>query len=467
MSDTLDITINFAEAIGGVLGVEIVCHMTDDRTDFTLEALTVGNGVAVTDLAVRAPDGSAIPFEVYQATLTVKARAFTLAYTLRTPFTVCIGVDNARVMMYPFATPWEVFFGSGALAYPADWHSTQDDLLVTCQIVNLPLDFGIFTSLAAPDEILPAQLPRFFMYASLDPAIRSHHYSYQNGHTLTFNLLVQDGKDIPIPTREVFALIDAYLGHLEKRLAPYDKTDTINILILQAAADFQQIAYGQTFATGENVINGITCYAPADSDYLDALFGYRDYAYYLHDGLTHELTHLYTSAGGDAEHKAILYPAHDCRRRVRRLIGEALAGYAHSLYMHRDALDGFVTGTVARWLNHQQANGLRSPHLDLFSFDVWLRAQGSTLLDVFAALVRRQQHADSPFDSAAILFEAAETDLGILVPTPLQDQMTGDAVPDYPALVSAALAQIGYALVAAADGTYVIEPGAGGAIEFV
>ena len=466
MSDTLDITINFAEAIGGVLGVEIVCHMTDDRTDFTLEALTVGNGVAVTDLAVRDPDGSPISFEVYQATLTVKARAFTLAYTLRTPFTVCVGVDNARVMMYPFATPWEVFFGSGSLAYPADWHNTQDDLLVTCQIVNLPLDFGVFTSLAAPDEILPAQLPSFFMYVSLDPAISSHRYTYQNGHTLTFNLLVQDGKDIPIPAREVFALIDAYLGFLEKRLSPYGKTDTINILILQAADDFQQIAYGQTFATGETVINGITCYAPTDGDYLDTLFGYRDYVYYLHEGLTHELTHLYTSAGDDAQHKALVYPSHDCRRRVRQLIGEALAGYTHSLYMHRETRHGFITGKVARWLNRQQASGQRSPHLDLFLFDVWLRAQGSTLLDVFAALIRRQQHTDRPFESAAILFEAAETDLGIPVPDALQDQMTGDAVPDYPALVDAALAQTGYTLVAE-DGTYRIEPGEGGTIEFV
>jgi hypothetical protein len=48
-------------------------------------------------------------------------------------------------------------------------------------------------------------------------------------------------------------------------------------------------------------------------------------------------------------------------------------------------------------------------------------------------------------------------------------RLTGDDIPDYPALVDAALVQVGYALVAGEDGVFEIDridQGSGGTIQF-
>lgn len=452
MTGQIDITASLDGIRSGAIRFEIAGRMPGAFTDFTLEALAVGNGIAVTDLAVYGPAGHAVPFELYESTLRVKAPVFTISYGVRTRYAACVGVDKEHEIIYPFANTQEALFGSGAVAYPADLRLIEGDLSATFQVIDLPRGFSVFSNILAPDDVIPAALKSFFVYCSRRQPLHERVVTFADGHTLTLRLLVQHGKLLPVPPGDLLAFMADYLRHLETRIAPYGRVDTVHVLVLQADENFEHHAENRTFATGENVINGIVCYAPAVGGYVARTLGAPNYAWYLHDGLAHELTHLYTTMSDDGRHKAILYPAEDCPGLDRQAIGEALAGYLHRQYMHSvydGAADRFLTATVARWFERQQARGRRSAHLDLFLFESWLRlTHGLTLWDALRNMVQRQP---GPFHSAAALFDALDCD----VPAEQRAWISGHDIPDYAAELPRALAPFGYTL----DGTAINRTG--------
>ena len=164
-------------------------------------------------------------------------------------------------------------------------------------------------------------------------------------------------------------------------------------LLLQASDNFEQLAHGRSFATGENVLNGIAIYSPTSPAYLQRLFGHGNYVHFLFEGLTHELMHVYTTKAWQGKFKSRLYPAVECPALHARMIGGDLNVYfcLQGLYLFLEKPEAFLPETVGQALSKYLQTRQRNPLLDLFLFDIALRHNKRTLLQVFGALVEAQQ----------------------------------------------------------------------------
>ncbi len=394
-------------------------------------------------------------------------------YDLKTVYRDCVGADKQRDFVYPFMNEREIFVASGALPYPVGW---ENGARFVVQIDHLPPGFTVYSNWNTRENV-PVKQSNFFVYCAADQQPFTHQYQRGDGTTLTLNLLVQAGKTIPVEAADLFAFVDGYLRYLETNLGIYNRTHEINSLVLQAPDDFERLANGKSFATGEMMVNGLVCYAPHNSDYLEKTLGYRDYGAYLYDSLVHELTHLYTSTAG--EDKSLVYSSAACPALDARLIGEALAGYVHNTYMQRvyyGRADGMSTDVVPHWLgctftpsplapslseaesnpqsggNHFLGPALgktrqrRFPKMDWFILDGWLQANFQvTVLDVFREMVKRSNWA--PFDSVDFLFTTLNDAFSIETPPDIREMLTGEGVPDYVRWVGEALARRGFRLV--------------------
>ena len=225
-----------------------------------------------------------------------------------------------------------------------------------------------------------------------------------------------------MPEAELFNFFDSYMDRLERDLAPYRRAREINFLVLQPPADFEALAGGRTFATGENVLNGIVCYAPREPDYVEKRFGYASYARFLYEGLAHELLHFYTSMSFDASEKTVLYPAPDCPAYASHLLAEALNLYFCSQYAGE--LVPEARGSFEAWLERCSARrsrtGAPQPLLDLRELDAHLRACGSSLLALFRELLLVKLEKPGPYSSAAFLFDTMRGRLGVAPPPELE-----------------------------------------------
>ncbi|HEX3049338.1 MAG TPA: hypothetical protein VHP83_01695 [Aggregatilineaceae bacterium] len=398
-----------------------IVHVTCPApAELLLEALDVDNGIEV--IGLRQDAGQ-------------------VQYDLKTVYRDCVGADKQRNLVYPFMNEREIFIASGALPYPVGW---ENGARFAVQIDHLPPGFTVYSNWNTGEHV-PAKLSNFFVYCAADQQPFTYQYRRGDGTILTLNLLVQAGKTIPVAAADLFAFVDGYLRYLETNLGIYNRTHAVNILVLQAPDDFEQLANGKSFATGEMMVNGLVCYAPPNSDYLEKTLGYRDYGAYLYDGLAHELTHLYTSTAG--EDKSMMYSSAACPALDARLMGEALAGYVHNTYMQRvyyGRADGMITDAIPRWLG--KARGRRFPILDWFLLDGWLQANFQvTVLDVFREMVKRSNWA--PFDSVDFLFTTLNDVFSIETPPDIREMLTGEGVPDYVTWVGEALATRGFRLV--------------------
>lgn len=379
---------------------------------FTLSALAAGNGISVVNWQITGGEG-----RVDGAQFHVSGAAFRLQYDLEIMPHVCLGSDLELDFTYPFLNPDEIFFGTGILPIP---HEPCD---VTVQLVELPEGWSEFSSLT-PGGMHPDKLNEFFCYCAADLVPFTHRYQGQR-QEVTFRVQVQRGKELPIPVETLFAFFDAYLNWLEDSLVPYQRAAEINFLVLQAPPNFADLANGRTFATGENVLNGIVCYAPPAPDYLQRVFGYPDYARFLYEGLAHELLHSYTSASRSGRQKSVLYPAPHCPAYAVRLLADALNNYFYSRYVSEhvpEAQDAFEMWT-ARSRLRQQKTSQRQPLLDLLQLDEYLQENGASLLALFREMLQLKLETRQPYESAGFLFDTLRERLGIQPPRAFEDEI--------------------------------------------
>ena len=366
---------------------------------------------------------------------------FVIRYQLKTALREYVGSQRDIYFNYPFANENEAFISAGALPVPVQ----EFEGALSVEFVNLPPNWQVFSNL---EPMHSAKLESFFAYASQPVPIWEAEHQFQHSNIMKMRLQVQYGKTIPFTAETFFPFVHKWLDFLETHLAPYTKTDHLDILILQAPANFKELVSAPTFATGENMMNGIVCYAPLDGDYLENLFGYRDYGYFLLEGVVHELAHLYASSG-DASSKSILYAAPDCPRHDRMLIGESLPGYIHRLYMfthyHGDT-QKFFTDEVSHWLKQYKARPRLNLLMKWLVLDIYLQTvHQSSVLKVFGEMVRMQQSAKMPFTSQQIVFEALQR-LGIELDSHHQNLFNVDFAGDIVDLLKDALLSVGLAL---------------------
>lgn len=363
---------------------------------------------------------------------------FAITYQLKTELNACVGSHRDIYLNYPFANENEAFVSAGSLPelvgeFPG---------AIKVDLVNIPKDWQVYSNL---EPMHAAKLASFFVYISQAEAPLEAIHKFKNGNTLALRWQVQVGKTVPLSFAEILPWIHNWLDFLEEKIGAYTKTEALNILVLQVPFNFQELVSAPTFATGENMMNGIVCYAPPDEDYLEIFFGYRDYGYFLLDGIVHELAHLYASAG-DAACKSILYAASDTARHARQLIGEALPGYIHRLYLfahYQHDLAKFFTQEVVHWLNLCVQRGRASLLFRWLLLDIHLQTRHqSSVLQVFAAMIDAQLANEQAFTSQEIIFEALQR-LDIQLSDVYRNLLRPDFAGDIADLLNEALPAIG------------------------
>ncbi len=441
----LAITVSLAKANEKLLHFTVEGQSLQDENPFNLECLADTPGLKILNLTTRDGWGNLVQCNISGTILTFPAKRFFIEYDLQTAYTDCMGADREVYLMYPFINDHEAFFGVGSLPVPSPLRQWIDDLQVQFQLTDVPAEWGVFSN-GMDGPIEPTKLEGFFVYAAAGLPVENHAYGAQQG-PLNYSLAVQRGKTIPQTPAEIWDYIDRFLVWIESSVAPYGGQRDIYILILQAPNDFEQITDGRAFATGENVPNGIIVYAPKNPAYLWKLFEHDNYAYFLEDGLAHELTHFYTTSSWAGRAKSVLYPSPTCPSEDARLIGELLNQYCYNQFMFRDPPYQFLTYYLARALQKQQKRGGRSPILDLFLLDTYLRRQGHSVLALFGVMVWEKQRRPGPYESAQVIFSVMHDWLGLDVPQHLRSQLLGQDTPNYLALVDRALRERGYMLV--------------------
>ena len=405
----LDICVDLNKYAQGRLAVRADVQAGPGEHAFTLAALSVGNGVSVTGWRVTGGESRAAGPQV-----SVTGAAFTLSYQVEVRHGACLGSSKDTDLIYPFLNANEVFFGTGLLPVP------QEACTAAFRLAGLPAGWAEYSSLT-PGGMHGDKLSAFFCYCTPAAAPAEHTWRGQS-QEVKFRVLKQLGRALPVTEQALFDFFDGYMGWLESSLAPYQRAGEINLLILQAPADFSALGGGRSFATGENVLNGIACYAPDDAAYLQSYFGFSTYAQYLYEGLAHELMHFYTSAAHEAREKSVLYPAPGCPAYAARLLGEALNNYFYSGYVSRQVPE--ACGSFENWLSRansrREKTGARQPFLDLQELDEYLRAHGSSLLALFREMVLSRLNDRRPYSSAAFLFETMRASLHLEPPAALE-----------------------------------------------
>lgn len=406
----LDISVDLGKYAQGRLSVRVAVQAGPGEHVFTLIALAAGEGVSVLDWQVAGGESRA-----EGPLVSVAGAAFVLRYDVGIRHGVCLGSGKDTDLVYPFLNANEVFFGTGLLPIP------REACTAAFRLVGLPAGWSEFSSLA-PGGMHPDKLSAFFCYCAPGAAPAEHTWRGR-AREVKFRVLKQRGASLPVPEQALFDFFDGYMNWLEDSLAPYQRAGEINFLVLQAPADFSALAGGRSFATGENVLNGIACYSPDDAGYLQSYFGFSSYSQYLYEGLAHELMHFYTSAALEAREKSVLYPASGCPAYAARLLGEALNNYFYSGYVARQV--PAAHGSFENWLSRARARRIkteaRQPFLDLLELDEYLRANGASLLALFREMVLLRLNDRRPYASAAFLFETMRTRLHLEPPEALEN----------------------------------------------
>ena len=202
----------------------------------------------------------------------------------------------------------------------------------------------------------------------------------------------------------------------------------MNILINPIRADIGKIS------SGYNCINGIEITAPQDSKVTGDFFGYPKYKDFIVEALTHELGHLYTSAGS-GKYKSVLFASDKCDPTVRSIIGEQLNGYLHQLYMKKyylGSMNYFLKDCVEKWYQRSVANQRRSKWLDWFLFDVYLREKhNASVPKLVGEMTRSNLSEGKPFSSDNFVYEILEKKFGITLNPGIRELLFGASPMSY------------------------------------
>jgi|GEM_PF-4330866 len=449
----MNITIetDFSQYANQTLSFCIHYESDEAHVALTMPALKVKNGVEVKGLTVTDERGQDVPFTIADDTLSIDAPSFEVAYAIQTRYAECVGSDKEVDFVYPFVNAEEIFIGSGVIAYPSHIRDLDEKIHAEFRVLNLPSGWQMFSNLTS-GSISPAVLDTFFVYCAVTQNLSQHVFSGVHGQ-IVFQLCVQHGKNIPMTPEDLWQYLDTYVHWLEQHLVPLRHLQEIKLLILQAPANFAELANDRSFATGENMVGGIVTYAPVDPQYVQRRFRYDTYSDLLYHGLTHELMHYYTTTVWQGKYKSVLYPAADCPPAHARLIGESLNIYFHEPYVQRyfwGSDEQFVVETVARAIQIEQDRQQPHPLLSLFLLDTYLRSMKRSLLALFRCMLERQQSRWRPYHSLELLFDVAREDLGIALPVEYREMLLGMRTADT-AMIEAALHQRGYVLIQTRD----------------
>lgn len=422
----IDYTIDLSRASAGILGMTADFGGVPRGTGLVLRLLGNKPGVKVLSLkAAGRKRGGAGKLRCSGENISRPGRDFSLEYSIRVGLRCCVGTDRDSELLYPFINGKEIFLGSGALPYPENLPRLAAGIKASLRVTGIPAGFRPFSSTEGPG-LCPAQLDSFFLYFSRKAPAR-HVYKGKAGR-IEFSLLVQEGKKIPLTRARVWRHTDMVMRALEENLSPYGGLRKISILILQPPADFENLAGGRTFATGENVAGGVLAYGPRSAEYLKRRVGYSGYSFFLVDGLAHELTHFYSTAAWQGKYKSLLFPAETCPPRHKRLLGETLTCYFHRAIMRSGSFTGReILPRLSAW----EKKASKNHFLDLFLLDLWLRGGGSSLKEVFRALIRRYGAPHKPYPSARALTRAAEQCRRATLPPWLKAALLTDSFPSY------------------------------------
>jgi hypothetical protein len=440
----INISVNLGNYQHRRLHFQIGCEGADSgQQDFVLNALN-NSLITVNDLRVENVQGAPIPFTVTGQQLLFESASprFRISYEIFVPLRECLGAYQEADLLFPFINEDEIFFGSGALAYPDALPTLADQIEVTFQLEGVPQGWDVFSSMITGGAH-PAKLDGFFCYLTPEITPVVVDVPLQEG-AVKLRLVGQRGKTFPL--NELGAFAARWLTRLDQQIAPYQGAREIDVLFLRTPDDFETQAQGQAFAAGENMLNAILSCGSANPDYLRERFGYEDYEYHLYDGIAHELLHFYTSTAWQARYKSVLCPAVNCPRTDRWLIGESLNVYLHDQYVRAQFGRSFVNDKITPLIQAASAGSARRFQLlDLFLLDDGLRERGTTLEALFGAMVRRKQadYPRLPYDSARWMFDVLRDDLGINAPD-LRELVLGETIPDYAALLPAALERYGH-----------------------
>ncbi|MBX3066417.1 MAG: hypothetical protein U0528_02780 [Anaerolineae bacterium] len=381
------------------------------------EALLVGNGI-----------------EVIQTESSPTRRY----YSISIDYTVCVGSDKEHAFDYPFINDDEIFIASGLLPHlPA---ALTAGAWARIAIMGVPDGWTVFTNIIQGDQEAEI-LHSFFLYCAKDINVRT--FQQADRH---FEFVVPT-EDVDLDS--LWISIEGCLKWLSNHLLPYRPEADARVLLLRAPADFEQIANGRTFATGENMLGGIITFAPRDPAYLRKLFGYEDYDLFLRDGMIHELFHYYASGDPAAATRSLLIPTADCSPDTASLLGEALTGYLHRLYLtltapnYERALAQFLNGVIVMSLRRK-----RRHQIALWLLDMHLRQHNSSLFDLLRVWLAGQQDYPVRFSSLDDALTIAKRLTAAPVPAELVSILDGSAIetPLYRAAINSAVAELGFVL---------------------
>jgi len=406
--------------------MEISSH--DHLPPFRFELLLPRPGIHLNDLKIMDELGNAVEFSSDNGVVTFPGKNVQISYGVTVDYSDCVGVDRDTEFNYPFINDFEIYLSTGLFPFPLELHNIET-ISFGFDVAGLPDGWQVYSSFISGGAS-PYKLDNFFWYATTD--LDQAPFKIMGiDKSVDFVVAVQKNKTVPITKREFLEFIKGAFSWMEENIGPYKQLDQINILILQAPANYMEITNATTFATGENVMNGILAYGPDDPSGYQML-GCGSYREYLLQGLFHEIMHTYTTTAIQGKHKSVLYPSKECPPEHAGLMGESLNLYF--VYRYLGDIFGdenyFVTQLESH-LARAKRMGRRNGLLDLYLFDKFLVKQGASLLDLFRVLVNIKQSKPGPYASGKILVETAIDHFGIEVPGGVEKKLLGEAVPEY------------------------------------
>jgi hypothetical protein len=429
----LDVRVNVERYLSRKLDVVMRVDADTELPPFRFELLLSRPGVRLEGLQIRDLKGQFVDYSVDDGEIKFTSQYFEILYSVIVDYSDCVGVDRETEFNFPFVNENEIYFGTGFFPFPLNPHDSGQDIGLSFCVDNIPADWHVFSSLDA-GELTSIKLDNFFWYANSKR--KPQRIPLQGREKqVYFQILIQRGKEIPISAEEFSEFLAQYLNWLENNIAPYRQLTEINCLILQAPSNFKELTWNTSFATGENVINGIMAYGPDDPANYQML-GSPTYRDYLYEGIAHEIMHFYTTTAVQGKYKSVLYPDSNCPPAHARLIGESMNLY----YVYQFV--GDYLGDPSRLQNQLRSHleragksARRNGLLDASILDQYLMQKGVSLLALFSAMVKLKQNETGPYLSGEFIFETLREKMGIEVSSEVKEFILGSEIPDYNSII--------------------------------
>ena len=433
MSMQLDVRVNIERYMSRKLDVVMRVDADTQPPPFRFELLLSRPGVRMDDLQVVDGNGQEVDYSTSGGEITFVSRKFELSYSVAVDHSDCVGVDRETEFNFPFINENETYFSTGLFPFPVNLHNSEQNIELVFHIDGVSADWHVFSSLDA-GELTAAKLDNFFWYANSER--KPQRIQLQGCEKQVYvQVLTQRGKKIPISADEFSDFLTQYLNWLENNIAPYRQLADIHCLILQAPPNYLEMTGNTSFATGENVMNGIMAYGPDDPISYQML-GSPTYRDYLFEGIAHEIMHFYTTTAVQGKYKSVLYPDLNCPPAHARLIGESMNLYCVYQFVGEYVGDSLrLQNQLKSHLERAGKSARRNGLLDAFILDQYLIKQGCSLMKLFSAMIELKQKESEPYLSGEFIFEALREKMGIEASSEIKKLILGAGLPDYNSVI--------------------------------